>query len=106
MLKVITHQLVLQWPVTSTLSYDEIVLIEDLLIDRIDAIAQVDGHDAGSGEVNIFLLTEHPHKAFQTAKVALEEVGFLTNMKAAYRKLSEESYRPIWPSGLKTFSLK
>ena len=46
--------LVLQWPLSSLNGFDEILNIEDLLIAKLTDQSDVDGHDFGSGEANIF----------------------------------------------------
>lgn len=59
------YQLVLQFQGDSLCDYDAMVALEDGLIAALDDSANVDGHDVGSGEVNIFIFTDEPKKAFQ-----------------------------------------
>lgn len=42
--------------------------IESMLIDSISESSEVDGHDAGSGEMNIFVHTDDVHRAFAERK--------------------------------------
>lgn len=98
--------LVLQWPASSIKDYDEMILVENALIDGIGDIAEIDGHDAGSGEVNIFLHTNEPRLAFEAAKKTLGSRDFLIGLRAGYRERSGTVYQPIWPSELSSFSLK
>ena len=58
------YQLVLQWPVPE-INFDKLIEIEDLLIQRLPGDHQVDGHDFGSGESNIFLLTDDPKTCWE-----------------------------------------
>jgi hypothetical protein len=51
---------VIQWPGSSTEDYDSMVEIENLLISGLSDGNNVDGHDVGSGEVNIFIETDNP----------------------------------------------
>jgi hypothetical protein len=47
-------QVVLQWPASSVNDYDGIVAVEDLLIEKLTEQSEVDGHDFGSDQANIF----------------------------------------------------
>lgn len=58
-------QLVLQWPASSLNSFDEILDVEDLLIAKLTDQSEVDGHDFGSGEANIFVNTNDPHRTLE-----------------------------------------
>jgi hypothetical protein len=49
------YMLVLQWPISSIPDYEAIVALETALIDALPDGSQIDGHDAGSGEMNIFI---------------------------------------------------
>ena len=40
--------------------FDQLVILEDKLIEELGSVATVDGHDFGSGEFNIFVLTDEP----------------------------------------------
>ena len=51
------YQLVLQLPASSIKDYDEMIELEETIIKGIGSLGKVDGHDAGSGEMNIFILT-------------------------------------------------
>jgi hypothetical protein len=54
-------QLVLQFATTEGLdSYDKLIRFEKTLIPVLGKSAEVDGHDFGSSEINIFILTEDP----------------------------------------------
>ena len=79
------NQLVLQFRGDSLEDYDAMISLEDELIETLRDSAKVDGHDVGSGEVNIFIFTTEPQKTFQLAKHALERRGCLQVVTAAYR---------------------
>lgn len=56
-----TAQLVLQFAKAEDLNnYDKLLRFEEALISLLGRSADVDGHDFGSGEMNIFILTEDP----------------------------------------------
>jgi hypothetical protein len=99
------YQLVLQWPASSIKDYDEMIWVEEALISELGNLALVDGHDAGSGEVNIFLFTDDPNRAFLEIKRVLGSKDFLVGLKAAFRERTGSEYTIIWPPGLTTFSV-
>ena len=66
------YQLVLQLPSNIVPDFDAMVAIEDELIERLSGIAEVDGHDIGSGTINYFVLTTKPKQAFERAKSVFE----------------------------------
>lgn len=89
--------------------YGDIDLIADLEDKLDDSLidAEVDGHDIGSGEVNIFIHTNAPEDTLKTVKYILEEEHFdLANVKIAYRKIGSEKYHPLWPENLAEFEVK
>ena len=88
--------------------YGDLDWIADLE-DRLDESivdAEVDGHDIGSGQVNIFIHCHNPANAFQVAKNILAENGVkLENIKAAYREICNDLYIPLWPENLVDFKV-
>ena len=65
------YQLALQWPAASLGDYDRMIAIETLIEDSLAGDGEVDGHDAGSGEVNIFVRTDAPERAFDRIRPVL-----------------------------------
>jgi hypothetical protein len=96
------YQLVLQWPASEIADYDALVGIEGLLIEGL-VNDKVDGHDMGSGEVNIFILTDDPHRTFDEINAVLRPGGLWSNARAAYREISASNYSVLWPVDLKHF---
>jgi hypothetical protein len=100
------YQLVLQWP--STLpkhDVDQLIEIEDLLIDRLTEQNTVDGHDIGSGEMNIFILTDDPQSSFLEIKAVLEACKMWSSIRAAYREIQGDQYTVLWPHHLNHFQV-
>ncbi len=62
------YQLALQFPANAIADYDEMIALEDELIEKLGSSAKVDGHDCGSGEMNIFIHTDEPKKVFETIR--------------------------------------
>jgi len=99
------YQLVLQWPASAIEDYDSMVEIEDLLIEQLPSDSHVDGHDAGSGEVNIFIRTDSPERVFSDVQKILAARGLLTHARAAFREVAGDEYFVLWPKGLKGFEV-
>ena len=91
------YNLVLQFQANDIVDYDKLVEIEELLIKYLRGLSHVDGHDSGSCEMNIFILTNEPKDAFEKAKVIMKAAGLLAGLSAAYRLSSGEEYTRLWP---------
>lgn len=81
------------------------VEIEDVLTERLTELHEIDGHDVGSGEVNIFILTNDYEKAFDEVKAALKGRGLWVDARIAYREIDKSEYTVLWPKGLNEFSV-
>jgi hypothetical protein len=91
------YQLVLQFPAESLNDFDSLVELEDELIQVSGQSAEIDGHDFGSGEANIFILTSDPANTFSVIKPKLESKGLLGKATVAHREIDGEDYTVIWP---------
>ena len=100
-----TFQLVLQFNGDSLSDYDAMVTLEDELIQELGDTADVDGHDIGSGQTNIFIVTSHPESTFGRAKAVLERSQLLGAVTAAYRPATGESFTVLWPAHRQEFSV-
>lgn len=98
--------LVLQWPAASEADYDALISMEDRLeADLDEAHGYVDGHDFGSGEMNLFIHTNFPLDAFGDAQAALDPDPRWATVRAAYRLTDGDDYTVIWPPTLQEFSV-
>ncbi len=79
--------------------------VEDTLIGGLSAQSEVDGHDAGAGEVNIFIRTDDPNYAFDEVKAILGSRDFWIDARIAYREVGKNEYTILWPKGLSTFKV-
>lgn len=95
------YQLVLQFSGDTEEDLDAIVDLEDQLAEALGEDADVDGHDIGSGQTNLFILTSDPSATFQSAKPVIQKAKMLKSLTAAFRDVSGEDYTIIWPSGSK-----
>jgi hypothetical protein len=90
------YQLVLQFPIDEHFDFDALIDLEDRLLRRIGGEHIVDGHDFGSGEIDIFIHTNDPEGAFRSALPPVS-ANLLPNLRAAYRELEGEHYRWLHP---------
>jgi hypothetical protein len=98
--------LVLQWAGCSEADFDALVSTEEQLDIALGRDASVDGHDFGSGEMNIFVETDRPVEAFSDVVNALRESPRWGDLRAAYREALGDVYEILWPQNLAEFSVK
>ena len=89
-------QLVIQFDTSNLDDFDTLIDLEDKLELKLGSCHIVDGHDFGSGEMNIFIHTNDPESAFFTCK---KVIGQFTTLEfvVAYRDLTSEKYTVIYP---------
>ena len=101
------YVLVLQWPVSSEADFDTLIAMEDTLEGAIPGEhGIVDGHDFGSGEMNIFVYTDLPLIAFRDAEAAFSDEPKWSEIRAAYRPAEGDTYSVLWPHHLKDFAVQ
>lgn len=98
-----TYQLVLQWKEPFLPDRDRLIQMEDELIAGLGEGHDVDGHDEGAGEMNIFVLTSDPKKAFTQIREVLGQDAVWASIRVAYRSTKGGSYVVLWPEGLSEF---
>ena len=99
-------QLVLQFKTNENLgSFDKLICFEEALLSVIGETAKVDGHDCGSGEMNIFIITEDPVATFKLVQQTDEAIRPNKKMRAAYRLRHTEEYICLWPPELTHFHI-
>lgn len=96
--EVMDYQLVLQFKGNTIQDFDSLVTLEEDLQRVVEPIAEVDGHDLGSGEINIFVLTADSVATFERAKTLLAGGSLLNKVGSAYRDLRSDRYIVIWPA--------
>jgi hypothetical protein len=92
------YQLVLQFPAVSV-HLDDLIAIEDELMEAVAPPATVDGHDFGSGEGNIFVLTDDPMVTFEMVLPVLKGLSRDRDATVAYRAVGRDEFTVIWPKG-------
>ena len=93
------YQLTLQFRGDSLRDYDALVALEEELTEELGDAANVDGHDCGSGETNIFIFTSDPAATLQRVRPVLERTAHLQSVTAAFREVDGERYTVLWPTG-------
>ena len=92
------YLLVLLLPPSSSLrEYDLGISHEESIRAGIGDFASVDGHDIGSGEMNIFFFNEKPKLTFERINVMPSVANHMSNMKVGYREVAEDEYTPLYP---------
>jgi hypothetical protein len=91
-------QLVLQFHGSSLDDLDAIVELESTLIEQLAGGARVDGHDIGSDEANVFILTSDPIGTFGAIRPVLDRLNLLTAATVAYRPVNGHGYTVVWPA--------
>jgi len=94
------YQLVLQLP-SLAVDYDDLIAIEDELADALESSANVDGHDFGQNEGNIFIFTNNPEHTLETVLSLLRGRSCESDATVAYRTVGGEEYTVMWPDGYK-----
>ena len=102
MARVWKYQLTIQVPIASLGDFDRLVAAEERMAESLKGVADVQGHDSGSGEGNIFIHTDTPGDHVHTAIQCLEE-HVRDEAKAAYREVEGAAYTILWPPGLSDF---
>src|SRR5579859_2174723 len=99
------YQLVVQIRPACSKDFDRLVNWEAALIGHLATSAELDGHDLGTGEFNLFIFTDNPTDTFRKIQGAPETESFSQSITAAYRPVDGEDYVVIWPHGLKRFEI-
>lgn len=81
------------------------IALEKTLAEKLSNNHIVDGHDFGSGEMNIFVHTDGPQQMFEEAKSMLGSTSVWQGVRVAYRTLTGSIYTILWPNELKKFKV-
>ena len=82
---------------------DTLIEIEDKLQEISGGRFEVDGHDAGSGEMNIFIITDDAIATWETVKAHLPANQ---PWRAGFRNVDSEDYVPLAPPDLAAFTVQ
>ena len=95
----------LQLPASSIKDYDAMIELEETIVRSLGNLGRVDGHDAGSGEMNIFILTDHPKLSFERVEHVLGTRDFMPDLKVAYREIGKDEVTILYPPDLAYFAI-
>ena len=99
------YQFVLQWSATSMDDFDTFIAVEEFLRQNLSELHDVDGHDMGCGELNIFIQTDAPKTLFSEIRGLFGMEDNLATAKIAYRERRGETYVVLWPEGVEGFKV-
>lgn len=91
--------LVLQYTGNDCPEYDDLIALEHALTEALSPDVLVDGHDKGSGEANIFILTPDPAATLSASLPVIGGQRRLEGLAAGYRALDSDDYVRLWPMG-------
>lgn len=94
-----------QLPGSSRSDFETLIGLEHELRASIGGLGNVDGHDMGSGEMNIFVLTAHPIRVFEAARTLPTFAQVMPKLKVAFREVAGETYEVLHPQGLFDFEV-
>ena len=89
-------QLVFQFSVNEATDFDQLLSLENVFQITLGENHLVDGHDFGSGEMNIFVHTNDAESAFEICESCIPPT-LKASLKSAYRLLSGDQYHWICP---------
>jgi hypothetical protein len=98
-------QLVVQIKPATSDDFNRLVNWENTLIKILATSAEVDGHDLGAGEFNIFIYTDDPSCTFHKIQSLPDTKPLSASMAAAYRPVDGEDYIILWPPDSKRFDI-
>jgi len=97
------YMLVIQWPADSFGDIEDLINIEDMLIARLPQECDVDGHDMGATQANIFVRTSDVDATFAALEAVFRETAEWREMKIAYRDAAGSNYTALHPKTLQQF---
>jgi hypothetical protein len=101
----VKYQLVLPWPCSPEADCPRLLLLEDAIRNGLGSLGIVDGHDIGSGEMNVFIHTNNPIESLERSKLLITPQSGLHELKAGYRDFDAHEYIGIHPAGLTRISV-
>jgi len=92
----LTSQLVIRFAACSLDDFDRLVALEERLIEKLKDDHDVDGHDFGQGEFNIFVLTQNPEdlvdELLNDTSLRITELA----LSISQRGLQSEDIQIVW----------
>ena len=95
------YQLVLHFLGDSVADLEVLVSLEERIGQALGHSAEVDGHDIGSGESNVFVLTDDPWGSVGRIRSILDKFAEANSVRVAFREVAGGDYTVLWPRGFK-----
>ncbi len=99
-------QVVVQFDWSDADNLERLFATEQRMGAELTGDAVVDGHDFGSGEFNIFVLTNDPSQTYKCISAFLLHEGIQSQARIACRAIDGDIYTVMWPSDLHTFRVR
>ena len=71
--------------------------LEASLAQTLADSAEMDGHNAGTSDIDVFIITSDPASTFRRCKPVLEPLQLLDRVVAAHRFVGGLRFKVIWP---------
>ena len=91
------HQLVIKFWRPSLKDEGFLAVIQSELKDVLGDTAALDGYDVSAKEINLFVITPDPKRAFRRVKSVLESHGIVQGFSAASRLVGGAHFTSLWP---------
>ena len=101
----VSYMLVIQWNSDAFTDFDSMIRTEDALCQGLSEPHEVDGHDSGTGQTNIFVATDAPQSALPEIKTILQAEGRWDGVRIAFRPGYGDGYSVLWPESLREFQV-
>ncbi|MGH8046948.1 MAG: hypothetical protein ACREKL_06855 [Chthoniobacterales bacterium] len=92
------YQLVLQFRGEALQKFRDLGDMADPVEDALGSGESFDGLDLGAHGANLFIYTDNPTSTFERIRPLLKQAGAWIGFIAAYRIVTEERFRILWPS--------
>lgn len=100
-------QLILQFRGAARASFDQVEDAASRLAQALGADASLDGEDVGPHGANLFVFTSDAKESLARALTIFPEAKSTAGFVAAYRQVSSETFRVLWPEAAAAeFSLR
>ena len=74
-----------------------VAALERNLLEALGESVELDGHNEGARDIDVFIITEDPASTFRRCKPVLEQMQILDRVVAAHRFVGGVQFRVIWP---------
>lgn len=99
-------QVVVQLRAESSEDFERMLALEEELIGGLGDFAEVDGHDSGQGEINLFVHTDEPDLVFNRIRTLPVARRMLPELAIAYRRFDSDDFKILFPEGLGHFEVR